>query len=192
MKLRLTSIILAAAVLPNVGFAQKRRRQAPPQRSYSLPPYGMAGCGLGSLIFSGDNTGLNIKNNTMGPQLLAATTNNYFFPQSSAITTGSSNCTDVPAESADAFRIERETYVTMNLNDLNKEAAQGQGDKLRGLSEMLGCTEQNEVQTFAKVAQLGHSSIFSDAQPVNVTNRWVSLAEADQTLQQCLYARVQD
>ncbi|MEY2987020.1 MAG: hypothetical protein RJB13_541 [Pseudomonadota bacterium] len=190
MKLRMTSIILAAAVLPSVGFAQKQRQQT--KQSYSLPPYGMAGCGLGSLIFSGDNTGMNIKNNSMGPQLLAATTNNYIFPQSSAITTGSSNCTDVPAGSADAFRIERETYVTMNLNDLNKEAAQGQGDKLRGLSEMLGCAEQNEVQTFAKVAQFGHSSIFSDAQPVNVTNRWVSLAETDQTLQQCLNARVQD
>ena len=47
--------------------------------------YGMAGCGLGSLLFGNDNTTL--------MQILAATTNGLFGSQTFGITSGTSNCT---------------------------------------------------------------------------------------------------
>lgn len=175
MKIQTKLAIVLTGLIPALGFAQR-----PKKSGYRLPPYGMAGCGLGSMLFDGP------KDNTKVTQILVLTTNNYFFPQSSAITSGSSNCTNSPADSEEAFRIERETYVSMNLGDLNKEAAQGQGDRLRGLSEMLGCGEQNEVQAFAQVAQLSHSEIFSDVQATDVTNRWVNKANENDVLKSCL------
>jgi hypothetical protein len=180
----LLTTVSASLLISTAAFAQGKR--SAPQRNYSLPPYGMAGCGLGSVIFSGDNTGMNIKNNTMGPQLLAATTNSYAFPQLSAITSGTSNCTDTPAGSEEAFRIERETYVSMNLGDLSKEASQGEGNHLRGLAEMIGCGNDSQFEVFAAVAQTEHDVIFSDIVASNVANRFVAKAKETDALQSCL------
>jgi len=47
-------------------------------------PYGMAGCGLGSIAFGNDQT--------MFKQVLAATTNGTFGTQTFGITSGTSNC----------------------------------------------------------------------------------------------------
>lgn len=184
MNFSITTLVAASLLFSTAAFAQGKKQA--PQKNYSLPPYGMAGCGLGAVIFSGDNTGMNINNNAMGPQLLAATTNNYVFPQSSAITSGTSNCTDTPAGSEEAFRIERETYVSMNLGDLSKEASKGEGNHLRGLAEMIGCGNDSQFEVFAAVAQTEHDVIFSDTVASNVANRFVAKAKETVALQSCL------
>jgi hypothetical protein len=185
MKLVQSFVVIASVIASTAAFAQGKKTG----QSYRLPPYGMAGCGLGSVIFSGDNTGLNIKNNAMGPQLLAATTNNYFFPQTSAITSGTSNCTDTPAGSEEAYRMERETFVSMNLGDLNKEASKAEGNHLRGLAEMIGCGEESQFLVFAAAAQAGHGVIFSDANPANVSQRFIETARASDALKGCVRSR---
>lgn len=179
MKFSKSSIVIASLLVSTSAFAQSKKASA--GKSYRLPPYGMAGCGLGATIL-GDK-------NEMGPQLLAATTNNYFFPASSAITSGTSNCTDTPAGSEEAYRMERETFVSMNLGDLNKEAAQGEGNHLRGLAEMIGCGSEEQVEIFAAVAQSEHSDIFSDAVPAKVTQRFLDRAQTSEVLQECVRGR---
>jgi hypothetical protein len=183
MKFGILTLAATSLLASHVAFAQGKK--AKPQASaaaknYAAPAYGMAGCGLGSLVFSGT------KNNTMGTQILAATTNDAVFPQSSAITSGTSNCSDTPAGSEEAFRIERETYVSMNLGDLSKEASKGDGNHLRGLAQMIGCSSDEQVKTFATVAQSSHSEIFSDSVPANVAERFVSTAKSSEELQNCV------
>lgn len=95
--------------------------------SLSAAKYGMAGCGLGSTIFT---------ENKMVPQILAGTTNNIYGTQSFAITMGTSNCT----EDAKSFNEkEQHTFVLVNLFSLEHEMAAGGGERLNALSGLMGC-----------------------------------------------------
>lgn len=86
--------------------------------------YGMAGCGLGSLII-GDKPGK--------VQIFSSILNG-FGSQTSAITTGSSNCSG-SGEYADL------KYIEDNQESLKVEIAQGNGETLDGLIEMWGCAD---------------------------------------------------
>lgn len=85
--------------------------------------YGTAGCGLGSL-FIGDQPGK--------VQIVSALLNSWG-SQTSAITTGSSNCTESAGEVADL------RYIEENLPVLQKEVAQGHGETLSGLLSIWKC-----------------------------------------------------
>ena len=89
--------------------------------------YGVAGCGLGSLLF-GDG----------GMQTSAATTNGLAYNQMFGITSGTSNC-----KTGDemAVILEQEEFVAYNLGTLSKEIAQGSGDTLAAYSKTLGCSD---------------------------------------------------
>ena len=71
--------------------------------------YGLAGCGLGSLV-CGDEKG--------AIQILAATSNALFFTQTFGITSGTSNCVDSAAP-AKGTRI----FIEGNREALAKDAA---------------------------------------------------------------------
>ena len=182
-KIILNGLFASALALSSMAVAQGKKAAPAPApaagANYRLPAWGMAGCGLGTLVFAGP------KSNTMGTQLLVLTTNDSVSPQTSAITSGTSNCNANPA-SAEAMRIERETYVAVNLTDISKEASQGNGTHLQSLADILGCGDQQNFSTFAQLAQTSHSEIFSDAVPENVTERLLSKANASEDLRSCL------
>lgn len=184
MRFGILTLSTLAMLSSQIAFAQakkgKQNASAPAAKNYSAPIYGMAGCGIVTLVFRGP------KNNTLGMLIRAPTKNNSVTPQTSAITSGTSNCTDTPAASEEAFRIERETYVSMNLGDLSKEVSKGDGNHLRGLAQMIGCGSDEQVKTFATVAQSSHSEIFSDSVPANVAERFVSTAKSSEELQNCV------
>ena len=50
--------------------------------------------------------------------------------------------------------------MTANFSRLSKEVAQGSGDSVEGLAEILGC-EQSSSADFAKTLQASHDTIFS-------------------------------
>lgn len=104
--------------------------------------YGEAGCGPGSLVFGKKRD---------GSQLLAATTNNYGFgsSHSSAITFGTSNC---GADKLARKKQEREAFASFNYNSLVKEMAAGEGENLKTLASMYGCSQDSHVD-FGTVAQ---------------------------------------
>jgi hypothetical protein len=102
--------------------------------------YGMAGCGLGSLLFGKDNTVL--------MQILAATTNGIG-GQVFAITTGTSNCT-----AGGIVKAEREqaAFAEVNFQDLKRNMASGGGEFLTSFATLLGC-EDTAKATFYKMTQ---------------------------------------
>ncbi len=109
--------------------------------------YGMAGCGLGSLVFGNDNGTFKL--------ILAATTNGTFANQTFAITSGTSNCT-----SGGVVRAEREqaAFAEVNFQDLKANMAAGGGEFLSSFATLLGC-EDSAKPAFAKMSQAKFEAI---------------------------------
>jgi hypothetical protein len=97
--------------------------------------YGMAGCGVGGLVFK-DQPG-NI-------QIVAATLNDLISPQTSAISSGTSGCYDAPASEAQV------NYIETNKVSLKADVARGNGETLDGLMTMLGCKETKSIKVEIK------------------------------------------
>jgi hypothetical protein len=109
--------------------------------------YGMAGCGLGSLVFQNDNA--------MIKQILAATTNGTFGSQTFGITSGTSNCT-----SGGVLKSEREqmAFVEVNFRDLKRDMAAGGGEFLSSFGTLLGC-EEAAKPALAKMTQSKYEAL---------------------------------
>ena len=93
----------------------------------SAAPYGTAGCGLGSMVF-GDQPGI--------VQIFAATTNGLFGNQTFGITTGTSNCQDSLTHKASV-----KVFIETNKEALAKDISRGQGETLKNLTAMAGCSD---------------------------------------------------
>ena len=133
--------------------------------------YGAAGCGLGSIVI-GSKPGM--------MQLFAATLNATGY-QTLAITTGTSNCKDGP--SGEAAAMERKVYVDMNLADLSKEAAQGDGEHLEAFADILGCAESEEdLAAFQMLSQQKYAVLFNNQASDAVVEGFVNEIKADETL----------
>lgn len=104
--------------------------------------YGMAGCGLGSLVFN-DQPG--------NVQIAAATINNLVSPQTSALTSGTSGCYEDSSSSA------KLNYIEVNQVALKEDAARGNGETLAGLGTLLGCKDQS---VFRSEIKANYNSIF--------------------------------
>ena len=91
--------------------------------------WGMAGCGVGAMIFE-DKPGK--------IQILAATTNQYFV-QSSSITSGTSNCEEMSG------REEASLFITINKVALQKDISRGNGETLAGLAKILKCSNTHQL-----------------------------------------------
>ncbi len=112
-----------------------------PPGGYAGGYYGMAGCGLGSILFGPVNDPF--------PQVLAATTNTTFGTQTFGITSGTSNCL-----SGGVVRAEREqaAFAELNFRDLKRDMAAGGGEYLRSFAVLLGC-EESAKPSFYKMTQ---------------------------------------
>jgi hypothetical protein len=137
---------------------------------YKTAPYGMAGCGLGSLI---------MKSNTKGAQSSAATTNGYTYTTLFGIISGTSNCVDTDSETA---AVEREVFISANLASLSKEAAQGEGRHLLAFADVLGCAGEESYPQFVKVSQEQHQAIFNSEDPQAVLNSYISAVKSNSQL----------
>ena len=90
--------------------------------------YGMAGCGLGSMLIKDDGI----------VQIFAATTNGTSYSQTFGITIGTSNCVSDGVVMADK---EQEAFTELNLDNLQRDMAAGQGEYLAAFVTLLGCSE---------------------------------------------------
>jgi hypothetical protein len=205
-------IILASLVFSSASAAQTKKRSERAGSNYQLPNYGMAGCGAGTLVFRAgkDNSsgtqlavaavndaamlistlaagvatgGTVVVTYTASPT--AALISGPTSAQSSSVALGISNCSDVPSDS-DAMLKEQQTYVAVNFEALTKEAAQGTGEHLNAFADILGCGQGAHFERFAKISQTSHGEIFSDADPEQVTFRWIKHSRADQDVAGCL------
>ena len=129
--------------------------------------YGMAGCGLGSLVF-GDQKG--------AIQILAATTNTTFGSQTFGITSGTSNCVDSASPSKGA-RI----FIEGNREALAKDVARGSGETITTLSALAGC---KDAKTVGSALQKRFAQLFpGESTPVEqVSENVIKELRADGTL----------
>lgn len=116
--------------------------------SISAGGYGAAGCGLGALAI-GPKPGM--------MQVLAATTNWTFGTQTFGITTGTSEC----GSGAIKVQAEQKAYAYNNFGQLQKEIAQGRGERLQTLAFLMGCGAKS-VDSFSAIAQKNYAQIFSE------------------------------
>lgn len=110
--------------------------------------YGAAGCGLGSLVF-GNEPGF--------VQVFAATTNGTFGSQTFGITTGTSNC-EKQARFASNERLHE--FVRVNMDNVAKDIARGEGEYLKTLVELLDIPVGEREETYKKL-QNNFGNIFA-------------------------------
>lgn len=97
--------------------------------------YGMAGCGLGSMVF---------KDQPGKIQIVASTVNNIVSPQTFAISSGTSGCFEDGSSSAHL------KYIETNKVALQNDVSRGSGETLDGLMTILGCQNQPAVKSSLK------------------------------------------
>ncbi len=126
--------------------------------------YGMAGCGLGSLV---------VKDKPGAIQIVGAILNDILFPQTFAITTGTSNCSHDMSHAA--------LFISINRDALAKDIARGQGETLDGLTRLMGCSDPSAV---GNSLQQHYSEIFpaADVSSLAIQSTIQSTLESDKTL----------
>lgn len=96
------------------------------------------GCGLGSIIWEGQKGILS--------QLFAGTTNGTSGSQTFGITSGTSNCTnDGIVKTEEQVNV----FVAVNLENLREEMAQGKGEYLTSLAELMNIPKEQQASFFA-------------------------------------------
>ncbi len=124
--------------------------------------YGMAGCGLGSIV------GKEMKWGNNSAQILAATTNGTAYSQTFGMTFGTSNCVDSKTM---ALKNEQEVFINVNIVDLRNDASKGDGEYLNAMADLFGCSEDHSsLADFKSLSKSSHQNIFenSDAAQVRV------------------------
>lgn len=120
--------------------------------------YGVAGCGLGSMVFGKEEGAM---------QVVAATLNGTGV-QTFGITSGTSNC------GRGLFaKAEVNSFIQSNAIALENDIARGQGETLNTLNNMLGCDAQ-----FSGTLQENFKSIYAPG--VNSSDKIVALAQTCQ------------
>ena len=153
--------IVLAATFSMGALAQKKAAKS--TDSYGVP-WGMAGCSIWNYV---------IKDKEQGPQIGVWALEHFVFGvQTFAITTGTSNCVEGGSKMS---QNEQETFVTVNLASLQKEAAQGQGQHLDTLAEIFGCEDK---VGFANMSQNRYEAIFTNENPSAVLESYKSEIKA--------------
>ena len=140
MNIKYFGLIIMSLFLVQIGLAAEKKAKkaaepapaAEPARAKSFSrPYGLAGCGLGSIVMG-----------KQGSQIFAATTNETFGSQTFGITFGTLNCVDNPDNEV-AHRMD--TYIVANKVALASDIAKGNGETLASLSSILGCSNDHTL-----------------------------------------------
>lgn len=126
-------LLIAGLILSTSAFAAEAKKNkglvTQADAALSGQGYGLAGCGLGSVLL-GDQKGI--------VQVFAATTNGTFYSQTFGITTGTSNCDAKPNNKVASVNV----FVAANRQALTKDAARGTGESVVSLSHLTGCNAQ--------------------------------------------------
>lgn len=132
-------------------------------------PYGMAGCGLGSIVIP-----------RSGAQIFAATTNGTSFNQMFGITAGTSNCVD---DSSSQVASKMDKYIHGNKAQFEGDVAKGNGETIVALSQVMGCSESVQL---GKTLKANYQNIFSEVNTNIVTDNIITVIQNDDQLsQQC-------
>ena len=137
--------------------------------------YGMAGCGLGSVLFG--------ETDHRGGQVLAATTNGIYSNHTFGVSSGTSNC--VPEKSAHRAQIKKnvELFVAANREALANDIVKSNGETIFAVGEIIGCKDTNYLG--AKL-QSRYQDIFNSKQDVAVAeNMWTTVSTDRYLIENC-------
>ena len=128
-----------------------------------------SGCGLGSVI---------IQKNSKLLQLFSWTTNGIFFTQPLGITSGTSGCSANGLVNNDK---QMQYFVEINNDDLAREMARGEGEKLQVLAQLSGCRDTDGQKNFMEMTKKSFGTIYpsSNEAAENVVARIKSEMKAD-------------
>ncbi|MGH7929617.1 MAG: DUF3015 domain-containing protein, partial [Candidatus Binatia bacterium] len=108
------------------------------------------GCGLGKLAWSDYSNQKNI-----APQVMMATTNGTFGSQTFGISSGTSGCTN---DGTIMGEHKVNVFAAANYESLSQEMAQGGGEHLASLAELMGVPEKSRPDFFV-MAQSQYASL---------------------------------
>jgi hypothetical protein len=176
---KIISTILVSLFAVSMAYAAPSRRArkhtptmaAPQHNAYHSSsfsrPYGLAGCGLGSLWMDKDHG-----------QIWAATTNGTAANQLFGISSGTSNCVETPT-SAKAERMDK--YIIVNKLALADDIARGQGETIQGLAQIMNC---QQAETLGTKLQSKFKAIFTSHDiPANeITDHIITVVGQDESL----------
>lgn len=128
--------------------------------------YGLAGCGLGSILF-GPKPGI--------VQVPAATTNGIYSNQTFGISSGTSNC-DIPKMGQSAA-----VYLESNKEVVMKDASRGQGETLANLALIYNC---RNTELFSQKVQSNYKMIFSSNDSYEQSRQMLNTIKSDSELSQ--------
>ncbi|KAB8033257.1 DUF3015 family protein [Fluviispira multicolorata] len=129
---------------------------------------GSAGCGLGSVVFSG---------NQWWKQLLSMTTNHLTLSQAFGITSGTSNC----ASGLFGETQKQEDYIVANFVTLQRESAQGTGESLNAFASVLGC-QSEAYDYFGSYTQNQYKILFNSQDPKIVLSNFKNIMKNENKL----------
>jgi hypothetical protein len=121
--------LLAAGISFSAVAQEKKAPRKSLHDEFTGQGYGVAGCGLGSIVF-GAKPGM--------IQVVAATLNGWG-GQTFAISTGTSNC-DIPESGQQAA-----VFIEVNKEIVRKEAARGEGETIKALAGILNCGSEQDL-----------------------------------------------
>ncbi|MBF0367523.1 MAG: DUF3015 family protein [Oligoflexia bacterium] len=99
-------------------------------------PYGVAGCGLGSMIF-GNQSGV--------VQIFAATSNTISGAQTFGISSGTSNCAENVGAATSSPIKRATTFIEANKAFLASDIAKGAGETIDSLLQIYGITNTSGI-----------------------------------------------
>lgn len=108
------------------------------------------GCGLGKMVWADYS-----KQKSIAPQVMMATTNGTSGSQTFGISSGTSGCTN---DGTIMAQYKVNVFAAANYENLSKEMAQGGGEHLASLAELMGIPEEYRSEFFA-LAQVQYASL---------------------------------
>lgn len=130
------AVFVAAQTLVPSASVQAQEKKKGLVDQLSGQGYGMAGCGLGSILF-GERTGI--------IQVFAATTNDFYSNNTFAVSSGTSNCEPDMGSASSA-----KNFIDSNRPAIENDIARGSGETLSAFYEVAGCQERSAVATTLK------------------------------------------
>lgn len=119
-------LIVALMTISSLTVFAQAKKAAPAGKAGFTREYGLAGCGLGSVLMG-----------KRGAQIFASTTNGSFSSQWFGISAGTLNCVD-SASSEVAGRMDQ--FILVNRSQLQGDIARGQGETISALGTYMGCS----------------------------------------------------
>jgi hypothetical protein len=132
--------------------------------------YGMAGCGLGSVLFG--------ETESRGGQILAATTNGLYSNNTFGVSSGTSNCVPDQASSA-AVKKNMKLFVSANREALANDIVKSNGETIVTLGNIMGCSDTNYL---GSKLQSRYENIFNSKKDSKVASNVYKTVSSDRYL----------